>query len=170
MQKMKNKIKRKGTQGRFSEYYKIWNENNPNDPIILNTGYVIHHKDFNPNNNTIENLQKMTDTEHKKLHTSNGLHPNQGKKFSKELREKLSKSHMGKSPSNKGIPMSTETKEKLSRALKGRSSSYGMLGKHQSDETKEKMKNRIPWNKGKKGLQVAWNKGLKKDTYYAKDK
>lgn len=34
-----------------------------------------------------------------------------------------------------------------------------------SDTTKQKQKNshlgKIPWNKGKKGLQIAWNKGLK---------
>jgi hypothetical protein len=26
----------------------------------------------------------------------------------------------------------------------------------------ENIKKRIPWNKGKKGLQIAWNKGLKR--------
>lgn len=31
-------------------------------------GYVVHHKDFNPENNSIENLQLMTHSEHKKLH------------------------------------------------------------------------------------------------------
>lgn len=31
-------------------------------------GYVIHHKDFNPSNNTIENLQCMTRAEHTRLH------------------------------------------------------------------------------------------------------
>ena len=43
-------------------------------------------------------------------------------------------------PWNKGIPCSKETKRKLSKALKGRSL---------SEETKRKMKGRIPWNKGK---------------------
>lgn len=42
---------------------------------------------------------------------------------------------------------------------------HPMFGKHQSEETKRKIseanKGRIPWNKGKKGLQVAWNKGKK---------
>ena len=31
-------------------------------------GYVIHHKDLNPENNSIENLQLMSQVEHKKLH------------------------------------------------------------------------------------------------------
>jgi group I intron endonuclease len=41
--------------------------------------------------------------------------------------------------------------------------------KNHTDKTKEKIsktrkqKKIIPWNKGKKGLQVAWNKGLTKD-------
>lgn len=31
-------------------------------------GYVIHHKDLNPENNSIENLQLMSSHEHRKLH------------------------------------------------------------------------------------------------------
>lgn len=30
-----------------------------------------------------------------------------------------------------------------------------------SDETKQKLKGRIPWNKGKKGVQVSTRKGIK---------
>ena len=53
----------------------------------------------------------------------------------------------------------------------------GWLGKHHTDETKEKLrkarkgskspqvsralKGRMPWNKGLKGVQTAWNKGKK---------
>jgi hypothetical protein len=143
------KTKRKGTQGRYSKYYKIWNEYHPDDPIIPNTGYVIHHIDENPNNNNPDNLQKMTDREHKKHHTNNGKHPNQGKKFSDELRKKLSMSHLGHTPSNKGKPMSEETKAKLRESLKGRKSSYGMLGKKWGEETREKMKKRRSGIKGK---------------------
>ncbi len=32
-------------------------------------GYVIHHKDFNPANNNLNNLQMMTRSEHNKLHS-----------------------------------------------------------------------------------------------------
>lgn len=40
---------------------------------------------------------------------------------------------------NKGVPMSEEQKKKISNSLKGF---------HHSEETKAKMKGRIPWNKG----------------------
>lgn len=60
-------------------------------------------------------------------------------------------------------PMSDETKKKLSEAKKGQPS--GWKGKSPTKETREKMRqaklNYIPWNKGKIGLQIAWNKGLK---------
>ena len=35
-------------------------------------------------------------------------------------------------------------------------------GYKHSQDTIKKMKERVPHNKGKKGIQVAWNKGLKK--------
>lgn len=135
------KQKRKGTQGRFSEYYRIWNETHPNDLIIPNTGFIIHHIDENPNNNDPYNLQKMTDIEHKKLHTSNGKHPNQGKKFSDDLRKKLSIAHRGHVPWNKGKTgvYSEETRKKMGLANISRPSAYGMLGKTHSEETKRKM-------------------------------
>lgn len=33
-------------------------------------GYAIHHKDFNPDNNNIENLQLITFSEHQKIHSA----------------------------------------------------------------------------------------------------
>jgi hypothetical protein len=78
-------------------------------------------------------------------------------------------------------PCSEVTKEKIRQANIGKPS--GMLGKKHTKKTIAKMKERarnrspmsegtkekirqtlkgnIPWNKGKKGLQTAWNKGLK---------
>lgn len=56
---------------------------------------------------------------------------------------------------------SDETKNKISESKKGQ---QNWLGKHHSEETKNKIseskKGKTPWNKGKKGCQVAWNKGV----------
>jgi hypothetical protein len=83
-----------------------------------------------------------------------------------------------------GRVMSNETKrkigEKTSAALLGRKMpehvkikiAEANIGRICSDNTKEKIRQsnleywaenkRVPWNKNKKGSQVAWNKGLKK--------
>lgn len=53
---------------------------------------------------------------------------------------------------NKGKIISEEHKLKISK---------GNLGKRRTDEMKAKLKGRVPWNKGKKGLQVSWSKGTK---------
>jgi hypothetical protein len=145
-------MKRKGTQGRNSNYHKIWNQFHPNNQIILGDGCIIHHIDHNPNNNIPNNLLKMTDIEHKKHHTHNGNHPNQGKKFSDELRKKLSISHLGQKAWNKDLKgiYSEETKRKMGAKNIGRPSPCGMLGKKHSEETKQKMRGKIPWNKGLK--------------------
>lgn len=57
---------------------------------------------------------------------------NIGKKHLEEIRKKISQSH-------KGILHTEETKQKMSLSKKGC----------------------IPWNKGKKGVQIGWNKGKK---------
>lgn len=75
-----------------------------------------------------------------------------GKHHTEETRRKISEAHKGKHPSE-------ETKRKLSESLKGR---------HRppfSEEHKLKIsmtkKGSVPWNRGKKGVQIAWNKGVK---------
>ena len=47
-------------------------------------------------------------------------------------------------------------KKKISESMMGKN-----LGKKRTEEEKAKLKNRIPWNKGLKGVTVPWNKGLK---------
>ena len=70
---------------------------------------------------------------------------------SEETRRKMSNSHKGKIPPNKGVPMSEEQKKKLSESLKGRNA--WNKGIPMSEEQKKKMseinKGQIPPNKGK---------------------
>ena len=70
---------------------------------------------------------------------------------SEETRRKMSNSHKGKIPPNKGIPMSEEQKKKLSKLLKGRNA--WNKGIPMSEEQKKKLseinKGQIPPNKGK---------------------
>lgn len=79
-----------------------------------------------------------------------------GLKHSIEQKEKWSKNKSGKNNPFYGKKFNEETIEVLKKKATGR--------KH-TEETKKKLseyrKGREPWNKGKKGLQVAWNKGLK---------
>jgi len=173
-------MKRKGTQGRHSIYHKLWNEHHPDNQIVPGDGCVIHHIDENPNNNVPKNLLKMTDREHKKHHTTGGRHHNQGKKYSPELRKKLSDAHKGQVAWNKGKKdyLSEESRYKIGAARRGKPSACGMLGKKHSEETKEKMRGRMPWNKGipmsdesKQKLRetikgkIPWNKGIKQTDY-----
>jgi len=75
------------------------------------------------------------------------------------------KSKIGKSNSIalKGRTATETQKEALARSRVGRVVPQDVRDRISKSniETKNKM-DIIPWNKGKKGLQVAWNKGLKK--------
>ncbi len=82
-------------------YHKIWNDNNPDDPIQKGDGNDIHHKDFNHDNNDPNNLEKMTHSEHVGLHNKNRI-------VSEQTRLKMSKN-------KKGRILSEEWKEKLSK-------------------------------------------------------
>lgn len=93
----------------------------------------------------------LTKSDHQKLHAHD------------KYRETLSKALLGHVVSEDtrkkllGHIVSDETRKKISEA---------QVGKKLSDEHKEKLSNahkgKIPWNKGKRGVQVAWNKGLTK--------
>ena len=74
-------------------------------------------------------------------------HPMYGKKHSEETKAKLRlawertrESRSGKNNPNYGKPMPDSVKEALRKA---------MTGKKASEETREKLKGRVPWNKGK---------------------
>lgn len=60
-----------------------------------------------------------------------------GKARSEEHCRRISEAKKGKASNRRGVTLSPDTRERISRAGRGR----------------------IPWNKGKKGVQVAWNKG-----------
>ena len=60
---------------------------------------------------------------------------------------------------HKGVKASLETRQKMSIAHLGNKSN---TGKHLSEETKRKMRGRIPWNKGKKGLYTISDETRKK--------
>lgn len=54
----------------------------------LRSDEVVHHKDGDKSNNSIENLEVMTLSEHSRFHMT-------GKKLSEETKRKLSESHTG---------------------------------------------------------------------------
>ena len=148
----------------------VWNEHNPNN--LWQKGYNIHHKDRNPLNDDISNLELLTIAQHQNLHKI-------GTKHSEETKKKMSKSAKGKIVSeetrkklaefNTGRKASEETKRKMSESRKGElNPNYGngkkisgelnpMYGSHRSgelnpfygnkhtDEVKKKISNK---NKG----------------------
>ena len=94
----------------FSHF--VWNLFHPNDPIYKGSGFVIHHKDKNPMNDNILNLDKITKSEH------NHCHPEKLKNFrnrpmSEEIKLKISKAKMGHFTSDK-------TKKKISEKMANR--------------------------------------------------
>ena len=68
--------------------------------------------------------------------------------LSEETKKKISEA-------NKGKHMSEEAKRKISEAHKGKKMSEEFCRKNS-----EAHKGHTPWNKGKKGLQTAWNKEI----------
>jgi very-short-patch-repair endonuclease len=94
-----------------------------------------------------------------------------------DIRAKMSSSHKGKKPWNKGTHMwenkphpqlgthqTEEARRKMSEAKKGKKP--WITGKHHSEESKKKNseanKGKIPWNKGKKGMHFSQKTEFKK--------
>jgi group I intron endonuclease len=63
-----------------------------------------------------------------------------GKKHSQETRKRMKEAQKGENHSMYGKTHSQETKEKMSKSHKGRPSSKGMLGKKQTEEAKQKIR------------------------------
>lgn len=82
---------------------------------LILPGEVIHHKDHNSINNSIFNLEIMSRADHVITHT-----PVKGYKFTEEQRAKLSNSHIGQCPWNKGRKncYSQATIQKFTKATK----------------------------------------------------
>lgn len=85
----------------------------------------------------------------------------QGGNLGEEVNKKISDAKKGENHHFYGKHLSEEHKKKMSESRKGEKN--GFYGKHHSEEAKKKMseshKEQVPWNKEKKGLQTAWNKG-----------
>ena len=92
--------------------------------------YVIHHINGNRSDNRIENLQILTRAEHASLHSK--YRPAD---YEERISQKL-----------KGIKRSDETRAKMSAAQKA-NPSFGMLGKHHTEESKLKssISNKKTW-------------------------
>jgi hypothetical protein len=125
----------------------VWNFYNSHDLKVKGDGQVIHHKDEDPGNEKIENLQKMKNGEHTILHNtgktysyerkrnislalSGEKHPMFGNYFSEDHKKKLSLANMGEKNPMYGKQHSQESRRKMSEIK---------MGKHFSEETRMKM-------------------------------
>lgn len=80
---------------------------------------VIHHKNGNKIDNSYENLELLSISEHMKLHNTGELNPFYGKKLTKEHRDKIKKNHAhmsGKNHWNYGKNHSKEVCMKMSKS------------------------------------------------------
>ena len=109
----------------------VWNFFHPNDPILKGDGYVIHHDNEDSSDDRIENLQKMTRSEHKSIHNM-GNHYSLGKHRTNETKQKMSDSQLGHI-------VTDETKQKIRDATLGNKNHN--FGRHFSEVVKQNMKN-----------------------------
>lgn len=71
MKRYNTRIRIKGTNKQMRRAHYVWDLHHPDDPIL--PGEIIHHDDDNKKNDAPENLKKMTDFEHKRLHSQAGV-------------------------------------------------------------------------------------------------
>lgn len=82
----------------------FWNKYHPDDPMPQR-GYVIHHKDEDCGNEREDNLEKVTRSEHGKIHIGGEKNPAKRKEVKKKI-----------SSAMKGRALTKEHKRKISDA------------------------------------------------------
>ena len=100
------------------------------------SGFYIHHKNGNPLDNCILNLQLMRNKDHSAFH-----------KPSEETKQKMREAHKGEKNPWFGRHHTEESKLKISQANSGEK--HYLYGKHQSEETKLKI------SESKKGVKLS---------------
>ena len=139
----------------------VWDFYHSGDPILKDE--VIHHKNGDSSDDRIENLQKITRSEHTGLHNI-GNQYFLGKYHTDKTKQKMSEAKLGKNHPMYGKHHTDETKQKISDKMLGhivsdetkQKISDEMLGHIVSEETKQKFRdshlgNKNPnWQGGKK--------------------
>lgn len=90
-------------------------------------------------------------------HNGDGIYSRTGTTHTEQTKLKMRQSHLNQIPWNKGKKHSPDHIEKVASKLRGVST--GPRSEEMKAKQSAKMKGRAPWNKGKIGVQPAWNKG-----------
>jgi len=108
----------------------VWNLYNPDNKKVKGDKCIIHHRDQNPLNDNIGNLQKMTIGEHTTHHMTGNLvgekNPMYGKTYTPEERKRISERQIGENNPMYGKGYLTSGEKN------------GMYGKKHTDESKRK--------------------------------
>jgi hypothetical protein len=95
--------------------------------------WAIHHKDFNKMNNSLDNLEYLTPSQHSKIHGSN---------YSDETRKTMSEKNTGKNNPMYGRKHTEETIQKIKNNTPvKRGKDHPMYGRKHTEETKARLRN-----------------------------